>query len=89
MGRCRGRHDEPAAAHGAQGEYVFYAHGFSGHGALVTTVAGEVMAEAVLGTMSQFDVFASLPHSRFPGGKWLAQPLATLGLLYYAMRDRL
>jgi gamma-glutamylputrescine oxidase len=68
---------------------IFYAHGFSGHGALVTTVAGEVMAEAVLGTMSQFDVFASLPHSRFPGGKWLAQPLATLGLLYYAMRDRL
>jgi gamma-glutamylputrescine oxidase len=68
---------------------VFYAHGFSGHGALVTTVAGEVMAEAVLGTMSQFDVFANLPHSRFPGGKWLAQPLATLGLLYYAMRDRL
>ena len=73
---------------GRQGN-VFYAHGFSGHGALVTTVAGEVMAEAVLGTMSQFDVFASLPHSRFPGGKWLAQPLATLGLLYYAMRDRL
>ena len=68
---------------------IFYAHGFSGHGALVTTVAGEVMAEAVLGTMSQFDVFASLPHSRFPGGKWLAQPFATLGLLYYAMRDRL
>ncbi|WP_397576904.1 NAD(P)/FAD-dependent oxidoreductase [Sphingorhabdus sp.] len=68
---------------------IFYAHGFSGHGALVTTVAGEVMAEAVLGTMSQFDVFTSLPHSRFPGGKWLAQPLATLGLLYYAMRDRL
>ena len=68
---------------------IFYAHGFSGHGALVTTVAGEVMAEAVLGTMSQFDVFANLPHSRFPGGKWLAQPLATLGLLYYAMRDRL
>lgn len=68
---------------------IFYAHGFSGHGALVTTVAGEVMADAVLGTMSQFDVFANLPHSRFPGGKWLAQPLATLGLLYYAMRDRL
>ena len=45
--------------------------------------------ENLLGTMSQFDVFASLPHSRFPGGKWLAQPLATLGLLYYAMRDRL
>ncbi len=68
---------------------VFYAHGFSGHGALVTTLAGELMAEAVVGTMERFDVFASLPHSRFPGGKWLARPLATLGLLYYAMRDRL
>lgn len=68
---------------------VFYAHGFSGHGALVTTLTGELMAEAVVGTMSRFDVFANLPHSRFPGGKWLARPLATLGLLYYAMRDRL
>ncbi len=68
---------------------IFYAHGFSGHGALVTTLAGELMAEAVVGTMERFDVFASLPHSRFPGGKWLARPLATLGLLYYAMRDRL
>ena len=68
---------------------VFYAHGFSGHGALITTLAGELMAEAVVGTMERFDVFASLPHSRFPGGKWLARPLATVGLLYYAMRDRL
>jgi gamma-glutamylputrescine oxidase len=68
---------------------MFYAHGFSGHGALVTTLAGELMAEAVIGTLSRFDVFANLPHNRFPGGKWLARPLATLGLLYYAMRDRL
>ena len=68
---------------------IFYAHGFSGHGALVTTLTGELMAEAVVGTMSRFDVFANLPHNRFPGGKWLARPLATLGLLYYAMRDRL
>lgn len=68
---------------------IFYAHGFSGHGALITTLAGELMAEAVVGTMERFDVFANLPHSRFPGGKWLARPLATLGLLWYAMRDRL
>jgi len=68
---------------------VFYAHGFSGHGALVTTLAGELMAEAVVGTMERFDVFAGLPQSRFPGGKYIARPLATLGLLYYAMRDRL
>ena len=68
---------------------IFFAHGFSGHGALITTVAGELMAEAVVGTMDRFDVFSSLPHSRFPGGSWLKRPLATLGLLYYALQDRL
>ncbi|HEV2598318.1 FAD-binding oxidoreductase [Sphingopyxis sp.] len=68
---------------------VFYAHGFSGHGALVTTTAGELVAEALAGTAERFDVLASLPSQPFPGGKWLRRPLATLGLLYYAMKDRL
>ena len=68
---------------------VFFAHGFSGHGALITTLAGELMAESVVGTMERFDVFANLPHRPFPGGKMFARPLATLGLLYYALRDRL
>ncbi len=68
---------------------VFFAHGFSGHGALITTLAGELMAEAVTGTMERFDVFAEIPHRQFPGGSLLARPLATLGLLYYALRDRL
>jgi gamma-glutamylputrescine oxidase len=68
---------------------VFFAHGFSGHGALITTLAGELMAEAVVGSMERFDVFANLPHRPFPGGKMFARPLATLGLLYYALRDRL
>ncbi|MBK8373643.1 NAD(P)/FAD-dependent oxidoreductase [Sphingorhabdus sp.] len=68
---------------------VFFAHGFSGHGALVTTLAGELLAEAVTGTMERFDVFANLPHRPFPGGRLFARPLATLGLLYYALKDRL
>jgi gamma-glutamylputrescine oxidase len=68
---------------------MFFAHGFSGHGALVTTLAGELLAEAVTGTMERFDVFANLPHRPFPGGKMFARPLATLGLLWYALRDRL
>jgi gamma-glutamylputrescine oxidase len=68
---------------------VFFAHGFSGHGALVTTLAGELLAEAVTGTMGGFDVFAKLPSRPFPGGRLFARPLATLGLLWYALRDRL
>lgn len=68
---------------------VFFAHGFSGHGALVTTLAGELLAEAVTGTMERFDVFANLPQRPFPGGRMFARPLATLGLLWYALKDRL
>ena len=68
---------------------IFYAHGFSGHGALVTTLAGELIAEAMAGTAERFDVLANLPAQPFPGGKWLRRPLATLGLLWYALRDRL
>jgi gamma-glutamylputrescine oxidase len=68
---------------------VFFAHGFSGHGALVTTLAGELIAEAMAGTAERFDVLACLPSRPFPGGKWLRRPLATLGLLYYAMKDKL
>lgn len=73
---------------GQQGKLLF-AHGFSGHGALMTTLAGEVLAEAASGDRARFDVLANLPHRPFPGGRWLARPLATAGLLYYALRDRL
>ena len=73
---------------GQQGN-IWFAHGFSGHGALMTTLAGELMVEAMRGTMERFDVMAGLPHPRFPGGRRFAKPLATLGLLWYALRDRL
>lgn len=68
---------------------LFFAHGFSGHGALITTLAGELIGEAVRGTAGRFDILASLPHRRFPGGRLLRQPLAALGLLWFALRDRL
>ena len=68
---------------------IFFAHGFSGHGALITTTAGELIAEALAGTAERFDVLANLPSRPFPGGKLLRRPLATLGLLYYALKDRL
>ena len=67
----------------------WFAHGFSGHGALLTTLAGELIVEAMRGTVERFDVLAGLPHRAFPGGKLLRSPLATLGLLWFALRDRL
>ena len=67
----------------------FFAQGFSGHGVALTQLAGKLLAEAVAGTAERFDVFAGLPHRRFPGGTWARQPLLAAGMLYYALKDRL
>jgi gamma-glutamylputrescine oxidase len=67
----------------------FFAHGWSGHGVLLTTLAGQLIAEAVKDAPARFDVFASLPVQPFPGGPLLRHPLYVAGMLYYALRDRL
>jgi gamma-glutamylputrescine oxidase len=67
----------------------FYAHGWSGHGVVLTTLAGQLIAEAMQGTAERFDLFAGLPSSPFPGGPLLRHPLYVAGMLYYALRDRL
>jgi gamma-glutamylputrescine oxidase len=67
----------------------FFAHGWSGHGVLLTTLAGQLIAEAMQGTAERFDLFAQLPGRPFPGGPLLRQPLYVAGMLYYALRDRL
>jgi gamma-glutamylputrescine oxidase len=68
---------------------VFFAHGYSGHGIANATLAGQLIAEAVAGTAARFDVLAQVPAARFPGGRWLRWPGMVLGMLYYALRDRL
>jgi len=67
----------------------FFAHGWSGHGVLVTSLAGQLIAEAMQGSAERFDLFAALPGRPFPGGRLLSHPLYVLGMLYYALRDRL
>ena len=73
---------------GRQGN-IFYAHGYSGQGVLLATLAGVLIAEAVMGTAERFDIFAHIPHHSFPGGRWLRSPLYVAGMLYSAMMDRL
>jgi gamma-glutamylputrescine oxidase len=47
------------------------------------------MAEAALGQTSRLDTFAGVAPGAFPGGKALRGPLHVLGMLWYAIRDRL
>lgn len=68
---------------------LFYAHGYSGQGVLISALAGKVLAEAMRGTAERFDLLASIAPPEFPGGATMRAPLYLLGMLYYALRDRL
>ncbi|MBL8544612.1 MAG: FAD-binding oxidoreductase [Hyphomonadaceae bacterium] len=68
---------------------LFFAHGYSGQGVLLPALAGKVLVEAMAGTAERFDVLAGLAPPEFPGGAALRTPLYVLGMLWYALRDRL
>jgi gamma-glutamylputrescine oxidase len=67
---------------------VFVAHGYSGQGVAIATLAGLLIAEAIAGTAERFDVMADLKVPSFPGGALLRWPTLVLGMLYYSLRDR-
>jgi gamma-glutamylputrescine oxidase len=68
---------------------VFYAHGYSGHGVPIATLAGKLLGEAIAGTAERFDIMAQVPSPRFPGGTLLRWPGLVAGMLFYSLRDRL
>jgi glycine/D-amino acid oxidase-like deaminating enzyme len=68
---------------------VYYCQGYSGHGVNATHIMGEIMSDAVSGTMEKFDLFADMKHFRMPGSQWLGNQIIALGMLYYKMMDTL
>ena len=68
---------------------VYSASGYSGHGVALATLAGKLMAEALRGDSERFDLMASLPQPRFPGGVALRWPLLVLAMTWFSLRDRL
>ena len=68
---------------------LYFAQGYSGQGVAIATLVGKLIAEAITGQAARFDVYESLKIPPLPGGALLRKPLLTLGLLWYALRDRL
>ena len=68
---------------------IFYCQGYSGHGVNVTHLAGQIMADAIGGTLERFDLFADVKPFVVPFAHALSKPMVALGVLYYQLRDRL
>lgn len=68
---------------------ILFAQGFSGHGVALTGLAGKLAAEVIAGQAERFDVFAAIPHARFPGGRALRVPALLLATSYFRVRDML
>lgn len=68
---------------------IFYCQGYSGHGVNVTHLAGQIMADAVAGSVERFDLFANVKPFVVPGAYRFRKPMVTLGMMYYQIKDRL
>ncbi len=68
---------------------VYFAQGFSGHGVALTNLTGRIIAETIAGVSERFDILASIPHRKFPGGDALHWPIHVLTMLYFNALDKL
>ncbi len=67
---------------------LYFAQGYSGHGPVLASFAGKLIADAIAGDDDEFDVFARVPMPTFPGGTLLRWPGLVAGMLYYSLLDR-
>lgn len=74
---------------GRIGSQTYFAHGYSGHGVVGSHLFGRILAEAVNGDASRFDVFENIPWIPFPGGRRFAVPYSVIGSWWYGLRDRI
>lgn len=68
---------------------VFYCQGNSGHGIATSHLLAEVMAKAIIGQLTEFNVFADMKHIRIPMNEWLGNQAMALGMLYYRLMENL
>ncbi len=74
---------------GRLGTNTYFAHGYSGHGVTGSHLFGRILAEAVDGDLSRFDVFAKLRWFPFPGGRLFREQYSMVGSWWYMLRDAL
>lgn len=74
---------------GRLGPSAYFIQGLSGHGMVISGIAGKIVSEAIAGSAERFDLFGRLKHADFPGGALLRRPALVLAMLWYRLRDML
>jgi len=72
---------------GRLGPNGYFVQGLSGHGMVISGMAGRLASEVIGGTAERFDVFARIPHRDFPGGTYFRRPMLVLAMLWFRLLD--
>ena len=74
---------------GKLSDHVWYCQGYSGHGIATSHIMGEIMAQALTGTLERYDTFAHCRQIKVPLGDVFGNPMLAAGMWYYQMLERL
>jgi gamma-glutamylputrescine oxidase len=74
---------------GRLGPNAFFVQGLSGHGMVISGMAGKLIGEVISGTAERFDLFTRIPHRNFPGGTYFRRPALVLAMLWFRILDLL
>jgi gamma-glutamylputrescine oxidase len=72
---------------GRLGPNAYFIQGLSGHGMVISGIAGKLVSEAIAGTAERFDMYSRIKHVNFPGGPWLRRPALVLAMLWFRLLD--
>jgi gamma-glutamylputrescine oxidase len=74
---------------GRLGPNAYFVQGLSGHGMVISGMAGKLVSEVVAGTAERFDMYSRIPHRDFPGGRYFRRPTLVLAMLWFRILDLL
>lgn len=74
---------------GRLGPSTYFIQGLSGHGMVISGIAGKLACETIAGAAERFDIFTRIRHADFPGGPLLRRPALVLAMLWFRLLDLL
>jgi gamma-glutamylputrescine oxidase len=74
---------------GRLGPNAYFVQGLSGHGMVISGIAGKLVSQAIAGSAERFDMFSRIKHHDFPGGALLRRPALVLAMLWFRLLDLL